>query len=76
MILEVTETAIIGNPQVARQTLESRKRAGIGISIKDYGFGFSSLGHLKPSLPTNSKSTRLSYSVWRMIALIRSLSAP
>jgi EAL domain-containing protein (putative c-di-GMP-specific phosphodiesterase class I)/GGDEF domain-containing protein len=47
IILEVTETAIIGNPQVARQTLEALRRAGIGISIDDYGSGFSSLSYLK-----------------------------
>ena len=47
IILEVTETAIIGNPQVARQTLEALSRAGIGISIDDYGSGLSSLGYLK-----------------------------
>ena len=47
IILEVTETAIIGNPQVARQTLDALRRAGIGISIDDYGSGFSSLSYLK-----------------------------
>jgi predicted signal transduction protein with EAL and GGDEF domain len=47
IILEVTETAIIGNPQVARQTLEAFRRAGIGISIDDYGSGLSSLAYLK-----------------------------
>jgi EAL domain-containing protein (putative c-di-GMP-specific phosphodiesterase class I) len=52
MILEVTETATIGNPQVARQTLESLRRAGIGISTNDYGSGFSSLGYLK-SIPAD-----------------------
>jgi EAL domain-containing protein (putative c-di-GMP-specific phosphodiesterase class I)/GGDEF domain-containing protein len=47
IVLEVTETAIIGNPQVARQTLEALRSAGIGISIDDYGSGLSSLGYLK-----------------------------
>jgi EAL domain-containing protein (putative c-di-GMP-specific phosphodiesterase class I)/GGDEF domain-containing protein len=47
IILEVTETAIIGNPQVARQTLEALRSAGVGISIDDYGSGLSSLGYLK-----------------------------
>jgi EAL domain len=35
------------NPQVARQTLEALRRVGIGISIDDYGSGFSSLSYLK-----------------------------
>jgi predicted signal transduction protein with EAL and GGDEF domain len=47
IFLEVTETAIIGNPQAARQTLEALRRAGIGISIDDYGSGLSSLSYLK-----------------------------
>lgn len=45
--LEVTETAIIGNPQLARQTLERFRAAGIAISIDDYGSGLSSLAYLK-----------------------------
>jgi EAL domain-containing protein (putative c-di-GMP-specific phosphodiesterase class I)/GGDEF domain-containing protein len=45
--LEVTETAIIGNPQLARQTLERFRAAGITISIDDYGSGLSSLAYLK-----------------------------
>jgi EAL domain-containing protein (putative c-di-GMP-specific phosphodiesterase class I)/GGDEF domain-containing protein len=45
--LEVTETAIIGNPQLARQTLERFRAAGIKISIDDYGAGLSSLAYLK-----------------------------
>jgi predicted signal transduction protein with EAL and GGDEF domain len=45
--LEVTETAIIGNAQLARQTLERFRAAGIAISIDDYGAGLSSLAYLK-----------------------------
>jgi EAL domain-containing protein (putative c-di-GMP-specific phosphodiesterase class I) len=52
IILEVTETAIIGNPQVARETLEAFRAAGISISIDDYGSGLSSLGYLK-SIPAD-----------------------
>ena len=47
IILEVTETAIIGNPEVAHQTLRGFKAAGIEISIDDYGSGLSSLSYLK-----------------------------
>lgn len=47
LIFEVTETTIIGNPSVARQTLEAFRAAGVGISIDDYGAGFSSLSYLK-----------------------------
>jgi predicted signal transduction protein with EAL and GGDEF domain len=45
--LEVTETAIIGNPQLARQNLERFRAAGLTISIDDYGSGLSSLAYLK-----------------------------
>ena len=47
IILEVTETAIIGNSRVAYRTLEAFRAADIGISIDDYGAGLSSLGYLK-----------------------------
>jgi diguanylate cyclase len=47
IILEVTETAIIGNPEVAHQTLRGFKSAGLEISIDDYGSGLSSLSYLK-----------------------------
>ncbi len=45
--LEITETAIIGNPDLARQTLDRLRAAGIKISIDDYGAGLSSLAYLK-----------------------------
>lgn len=45
--LEVTETAIIGNASLARQTLERFRAAGLTISIDDYGSGLSSLAYLK-----------------------------
>lgn len=47
IILEVTETAIIGDPTLAYQTLWRFKAAGLGISIDDYGSGLSSLSYLK-----------------------------
>ncbi|MDB5655009.1 MAG: hypothetical protein JWQ94_2622 [Tardiphaga sp.] len=47
LCLEVTETAIIGNAGLARQTLERFRAAGLTISIDDYGSGLSSLAYLK-----------------------------
>ena len=47
LCLEVTETAIIGNAGLARQTLERFRAAGLKISIDDYGSGLSSLAYLK-----------------------------
>ena len=45
--LEITETAVISNPQLALQHIERFAAAGIKISIDDYGAGLSSLAYLK-----------------------------
>jgi len=45
--LEMTESAIMKNPDMAVQTLDQLKKIGIKISIDDFGTGYSSLGHLK-----------------------------
>jgi len=44
---EITETAVIGNPDVALGVLERFDAAGIKVSIDDYGSGLSSLAYLK-----------------------------
>ncbi|WP_419254810.1 putative bifunctional diguanylate cyclase/phosphodiesterase [Caulobacter sp. ErkDOM-YI] len=44
---EITETAVIGNPDVALGVLERFAAAGIPVSIDDYGSGLSSLAYLK-----------------------------
>lgn len=45
--LEITETAVISNPQLALEHIERFAEAGIKISIDDYGSGLSSLAYLK-----------------------------
>ena len=45
--LEITETAVIGNPQAAMASFRAFAEAGIGVSIDDYGSGLSSLAYLK-----------------------------
>lgn len=45
--LEVTEAAVMHNPEHASAVLEELKQIGVGISIDDFGTGFSSLGSLK-----------------------------
>lgn len=45
--LEITETAVINNPEEALGIIESLRDAGIAISIDDYGSGLSSLTYLK-----------------------------
>lgn len=44
---EITETAVIDNPKLALELIEGYARAGIPISIDDYGSGLSSLAYLK-----------------------------
>ncbi|WP_425995927.1 EAL domain-containing protein [Caulobacter sp. DWR1-3-2b1] len=47
LCFEITETAVIGNPDVALGVLERFAAAGIPVSIDDYGSGLSSLAYLK-----------------------------
>jgi EAL domain-containing protein (putative c-di-GMP-specific phosphodiesterase class I) len=44
---EITETAVIENPDVALRMLDAFADMGIAISIDDFGSGLSSLGYLK-----------------------------
>lgn len=50
--LEVTESAVVDNPQAAIALLRRFKDDGFKISIDDYGTGYSSLAQLK-QLPVN-----------------------
>ena len=44
---EITETAVIGDPEAALANLRAFTEAGIRIAIDDYGSGLSSLAYLK-----------------------------
>jgi len=50
--LEVTETALMRQPETAVRRLAEFRRAGIGIAIDDFGMGYSSLGQLR-TLPVD-----------------------
>jgi diguanylate cyclase (GGDEF)-like protein len=50
---EITESAMLSDAERAIATLEELKRLGIGLSIDDFGIGFSSLSYLK-RLPLHS----------------------
>ena len=56
--MEVTETAVIGDPQAAIATFAALKEAGVGVSIDDYGSGLSSLAYLKQIAATELKLDR------------------
>jgi diguanylate cyclase (GGDEF)-like protein/PAS domain S-box-containing protein len=50
--LEVTETAVLRRPDVARRTLEALRTLGVRVALDDFGLGYSSLTHLK-ALPVD-----------------------
>lgn len=50
--LEVTETALMNNLQIAMKSLQRLHSRGISIAIDDFGTGYSSFSHLK-NLPIN-----------------------
>ena len=46
LILEITESAITLNPDVARSVVEKLRARGVRVSVDDFGAGFTSLGLL------------------------------
>ncbi|RUO25297.1 hypothetical protein CWE09_00750 [Aliidiomarina minuta] len=47
LLLEVTESAVIENPEKAQRSLQQLRDAGMHLAIDDYGTGYSSLAQLR-----------------------------
>jgi predicted signal transduction protein with EAL and GGDEF domain len=58
--MEVTETAMMGDPQTSLAHMEALRTAGIELAIDDYGAGHSSLAYLK-QIPASELKIDRSY---------------
>jgi diguanylate cyclase (GGDEF)-like protein len=56
--IEVTESSLVEDPELARDLLNSLRAAGIRIAIDDFGTGYSSLYHLREFQFDNLKIDR------------------
>ncbi|RKS69386.1 diguanylate cyclase (GGDEF)-like protein [Motilibacter peucedani] len=52
LVLEITESAVMSDVQIARRVLETLRLMGVSLSLDDYGTGHSSLSYLA-TLPVN-----------------------
>ncbi len=58
LIVEVTESSLMSDPERAIQVLSQLRALGVGVSIDDFGTGYSSLGYLRDLCATEVKIDR------------------
>ena len=85
--IEITESALVGDIDMARTIITAFQSAGIAVSLDDFGTGYSSLYHLRnlkfdklkidrsfvQSLQTNAESQKI---IDAVLSLARSLGMP
>jgi diguanylate cyclase (GGDEF)-like protein/PAS domain S-box-containing protein len=54
LCLEITESAVMADPEAATAVLERLKAIGVRLAIDDFGVGYSSLAQLKALLPVDT----------------------
>ena len=54
LCLEITESAVLADPEAATYALERLKSLGVRLAIDDFGIGYSSLAQLKALLPVDT----------------------
>jgi EAL domain-containing protein (putative c-di-GMP-specific phosphodiesterase class I) len=54
LCLEITESAVLADPDAATEVLEALKSLGVRLAIDDFGIGYSSLSQLKALLPVDT----------------------
>jgi diguanylate cyclase (GGDEF)-like protein len=54
LCVEITESAVMRDPEAALATLTLVKDLGVKVALDDFGVGFSSLGQLKEMLPLHA----------------------